>query len=130
MIASRSEQCANVHAPSSTSSSAATRHARRTVTVSRPLVAGSSTLVALITQSPATSGAVYCTLAPSPVIVPQLALQVTRVSLPPPTVALTVVVAPRNRADATLLTATVTGVTVTVAAALLLGSADDVAVMV
>ena len=58
VIASRSEQCAYVQAPSFTSSSAETRSSVRTVTVAVALFAWSSVLVAVTVQLPAAPGAV------------------------------------------------------------------------
>jgi hypothetical protein len=119
-----------VQRPSSVSSSTATRHTGRTCSAAVPDCAGSRVLVALTVQLPVVSGAVYSTLAPVPVRVPQVAVHVTPVLAVPDTVAVSVARSPRNNADLEAATVTRTGVTVTAVFALRDGSAALATVMV
>jgi hypothetical protein len=86
-IASRSEQCAQVHAPSSVSVVDATRHAGRTVIVAAAVFVGSTVLAAVTVHVPAVSGAFHVTVRPVPVIVPQFVDHCTVLSLVPVTAA-------------------------------------------
>jgi hypothetical protein len=79
---------------------------------------------------PPATGAAYCTLAPVPITVPALALHVTASFTPPVTLATSMTVSPAPMVLVDGATAIVTGVTVIVAVALLLASAELVAVIV